>query len=139
LRSFIEIKSPIIYRALGVMMGVLGVILFVLFVIDAVLLAVLVLIQDEQGDSMGGIFGGGSNTAFGATSSSVLSKLTRTMGILFLVLSLTVAFFLKSAQKDNVIGEARVLKSGTTTEAWWEGDTVLPGSEKGSDLLIPKE
>lgn len=120
-------------------MGVLGVILFVLFVIDAFLLAVLVLIQDEQGDSLGGIFGGGSNTAFGASSTNVLTKLTRVLGVLFLVLSLTVAFFLKTGGNDTVIGESRALKSGAATEAWWEGDAVVPGSDKGSELVIPQD
>lgn len=119
-------------------MGVLGVILFVLFVIDAVLLALLVLIQDEQGDSMGGIFGGGSNTAFGSSSSSVLAKLTRVLGGLFLVLAISVAFFLKTSNSDNVIGESRVLNNGTSSEAWWEGEAVLPNSDKGSELVIPQ-
>jgi preprotein translocase subunit SecG len=120
-------------------MGILGVILFVLYVMDAVLLALLVLIQDEQGDSMGGIFGGGSNTAFGASSSSVLVKLTRVLGILFLVLSLSVAFFLKSSHGDNVIGESRILNESTTDGNWWENEAVVPGSEKGSELVIPQD
>ncbi|MDC7221258.1 MAG: preprotein translocase subunit SecG [Spirochaetales bacterium] len=119
-------------------MGVLGVILFVLYVIDAVLLALLVLIQDEQGDSLGGIFGGGSNTAFGASSSSVLVKLTRVLGILFLVLSLTVAFFLKTSNKDSIIGESRILNESAAAGDWWEGDAVVPEAEKGSELVIPQ-
>lgn len=119
-------------------MGVLGIILFVFFVFDAVLLAVLVLIQDEQGDSLGGIFGGGSNTAFGASSSNVLTRLTRILGALFLVLSLTVAFFLKSSNNDTVIGESRALKSSAANEAWWEADGESQ-SEKGSELVIPKD
>lgn len=120
-------------------MGVLGVILFVLYVIDAVLLAFFVLIQDEQGDSLGGIFGGGSNTAFGASSSNVLVKITRILGVLFLVLSLTVAFFLKSENSDNVIGESRILSESAADGAWWESDAVVPSSDKGSELVIPQD
>ncbi|MBN2626381.1 MAG: preprotein translocase subunit SecG [Spirochaetales bacterium] len=120
-------------------MGVLGVILFVLYVFDAILLAFFVLIQDEQGDSLGGIFGGGSNTAFGASSSNVLVKITRILGVLFLVLSLTVALFLKSSNNDSVIGESRILNEQTTDGNWWESDTVLPASDKGSELVIPQD
>ena len=119
-------------------MDVLGVILFVLYVIDAVLLALLVLIQDEQGDSLGGIFGGGSNTAFGASSSNVLVKLTRILGVLFLVLSLSVAFFLRSSNSDNVIGESRII-SEKDAGNWWESDTVAPESDKGAELVIPQD
>ena len=119
-------------------MGVLGVILFVLYVIDAVLLALMVLIQDEQGDSLGGIFGGGSNTAFGASSSNVLIKLTRILGVLFLVLSLSVAFFLRSSNKDSVIGESRA-QSVNQGANWWENETVLPDSDKGAELVIPQD
>ena len=119
-------------------MGVLGVILFVLYVIDAVLLALLVLIQDEQGDSMGGIFGGGSNTAFGATSSNVLVKLTRILGAFFLILSLSVAFFLRSSNEDHVIGESRII-SEKDAGSWWESDAVAPESDKGAELVIPQD
>ena len=41
----------------------LSILLMVLFVISAILLIGIVLLQDEQGDGMGGLFGGGSGAA----------------------------------------------------------------------------
>ena len=44
-------------------MGILGIVLLVVFIIVAILLILLVLAQNEEGDSLGGIFAGGSGTA----------------------------------------------------------------------------
>ncbi len=48
--------------------------IFVIFVIVSIFIILLVLIQDEQGDGIGGVFGGGSSSIFGAKSSSVAVK-----------------------------------------------------------------
>ena len=42
-------------------MGFLGILLLIVFVLAALLLIGLVLIQDEGGEGLGGIFGGGSS------------------------------------------------------------------------------
>jgi len=114
-------------------MGVIGAVLIVLFVVVSILLAALVLIQDEQGDSMGGIFGGSSTSAFGATSSSVLGRITRIFGGSFIILSLLVAFFLKTPNDDGVLSESQKLEENTE---WWTDEAVLPESDMGSELII---
>ena len=58
-------------------MGLIGIVLLVILVISAVLLVLVVLVQDEQGEGIGGIFGGGSNTAFGSRSGNVLTRFHR--------------------------------------------------------------
>jgi len=113
-------------------MGVIGTVLIVLFVIVAVILAALVLMQDEQGDSIGGIFGGSSTSAFGASSSTVLGKITRFFGASFMILSVLVAFFLKTPSSDSVLSEAQRLEKQTE---WWTEETVLPETDLGSDLI----
>ncbi len=50
--------------------------IFVIFVIVSIFIILLILIQDEQGDGIGGVFGGGSSSIFGAKSSSVAVKVT---------------------------------------------------------------
>ena len=47
-------------------MSILGIILLVLFCIVALLLIFLVAVQDENSVGLGGIFGGGSESAFGS-------------------------------------------------------------------------
>ena len=62
--------------------------ILVVFVIIAVLLIGLVLLQNEGGNGVGGIFGGSSSSVFGSRSGNVLSKATYILGILFFVLAL---------------------------------------------------
>lgn len=91
-------------------MGVLSIILLVLFVIVSLLLVFLIAIQDEKSEGLGGIFGGGSNTAFGSYTSGVVTKATGALAILFLVLALVVAFVNKSPSTDRLL-------DSVTTEA----------------------
>jgi preprotein translocase subunit SecG len=72
-------------------MNVLNIVLLVFFVAVAILLILLVLIQNEEGDSLGGIFAGGSASAFGSRSGNVLTRATTVLGALFLIISLGLA------------------------------------------------
>ena len=66
-------------------MGGLGIALLVLFVIICAIIIFLVLLQNEEGDSLGGLFSGGSNSAFGSKSSNVLTRATYVVVALFFV------------------------------------------------------
>ena len=81
-------------------MGVLGIILLVLFVIVALILIFLVVIQNENAQGLGGIFGGSSDTTFGARSGNILTKITYTVGGAFLVLSFLLAFINRTPESD---------------------------------------
>lgn len=93
-------------------MGIVGTLFLVVFAITAILIITLVLLQDEQGEGFGGLFGGGGATPFSAVGGSVLVKATSFLGVLFMLSSLAVAIAYKSGDKDNVIGESRAT-SGT--------------------------
>ena len=90
-------------------MGIIGTIFLVIFAIAAILIIALVMLQDEQGEGFGGLFGGGGGAAtpFGATGGNVLTKATTVLGVLFMVSSLAVAMTISSGDEDNVIGESR--------------------------------
>ena len=63
-------------------MGIVGAIALVLFAITAVLIITIVLLQDEQGEGFGGLFGGGgSTTPFGAAGGNVLIRITSILGV----------------------------------------------------------
>ena len=99
-------------------MGIIGTLFLVIFAIAAILIIVLVLLQDEQGEGFGGLFGGGgSATPFGATGGNVLTKATTILGVLFMVSSLAVALAYKSGESDNVIGESR--RAAGTGQDWF--------------------
>ncbi len=100
-------------------MGVLSVIILILFIIVSLLLIFLVAIQDEQSEGLGGIFGGGSQTAFGSQTSSVVTKATGLLAALFLVLALLVAFINKTPSQDRLLDAVTTEQVQQTTE-WWD-------------------
>jgi preprotein translocase subunit SecG len=101
-------------------MGILTVVLLVFFVIDAILLVLLVLLQNEEGDSLGGIFAGGSNTAFGSRSGNFLTRATTVLGALFLVISLGLALLSRTPGGTGIEEEARRLNTQESTTNWVE-------------------
>lgn len=88
---------------LGETMTALNVILLILFVVTCLLIVFLVLLQNEEGDSIGGLFAGGSNSAFGSKSGNVLTKSTYILVTIFFVSSFLLAVLNKSSY-GNVQG-----------------------------------
>lgn len=74
--------------------------IFVIFVIVSIFIILLVLIQDEQGDGIGGVFGGGSSSIFGAKSSSVAVKITGFF-IAFFFIFVVLLSFMNTRRADN--------------------------------------
>jgi len=101
-------------------MGILGIVLLVVFVIIAILLVFLVLIQNEEGEGLGGIFGGGGSTAFGSRSGNVLTKTTTVLGSMFLVISLGLAVMNRTPVGSGVEQAGRALFGETGTEWFLE-------------------
>lgn len=122
-------------------MVIVSVILLVIFVITAFLLMVFVLIQDEQGEGLGGIFGGGSSTPFGSRSGNILTKITSVLGVVFIAASLGLAWVNRTSDSDDVIGAAN--RQGSVNERsvdWWKpeakSETPAPTAPaKGTNQL----
>ncbi len=73
--------------------------LIVLFVINCVLLTIVVLLQSRGGAEVG-IFGGSNLiNPFGSRTSDVLSKITRILGISFMILALVISFLVSKSEK----------------------------------------
>jgi preprotein translocase subunit SecG len=112
-------------------MGILSVVLLVFFVIVAILLVLMVLIQNEEGDGLGGIFGGGSSTAFGSRSGNVLTRTTTVLGTLFLVISLGLALLSRTPSGRGVVEEG--IKLSSEAETKWLDEELNPS------LSVPVE
>lgn len=102
-------------------MGVIGVILLVAFVIICILLICLVLVQNEDGAGLGGLFGGASSTAFGSRSGNVLTKTTYVLVALFFLASFGLAFMNKAPTVELSSDASDTVES---SEGFWlEEDT----------------
>lgn len=99
-------------------MGFLGIVLLVIFVLTALLLIGLVMIQDDQGEGLGGIFGGSGGASMGSRSGNILTKTTSIVGAVFLVTAFGLAWINKTPESGNVINAAREQMSQEDNE-WW--------------------
>lgn len=117
-------------------MAIIGAVLLVLFVIVCVLIVILVLLQNEEGDGLGGLFGGGSNSAFGSRSASVITKATYVVVALFFIMAFFLAFINKSPS-DKGLEEAARIEQAESASEWWNDDAanseqVAPDLESSS-------
>ena len=62
------------------------------FILSAVLLVIIIMLQDEQGEGLGGIFGGGSSSAFGSRTGNVLTRFTSILGAIFVIGAFSLAW-----------------------------------------------
>jgi preprotein translocase subunit SecG len=117
-------------------MGILGIVLLVFFVIVAVLLILLVLAQNEEGESLGGIFAGGSGSAFGSRSGNVLTRATTVLGALFLIISVGLALVGRGPTGSGVESAGRQLAPENGAE-WWDDTAEAGGDVPGEVIEIP--
>jgi len=108
-------------------MGVLGIILLVIFVITCVLLITMVIIQDSDSDSLGGVFAGGSGSAFGSRSTNVVIRFTYVLGALFFVCAFSLALINKSSV-GNVEKAAQSTQSTQAGSSEWWNQTPAPAA-----------
>jgi preprotein translocase subunit SecG len=113
-------------------MGFLAIVLLVVFVLICLLLIGLVMIQDDQGEGLGGIFGGTGSTSIGSRSGNILTKTTSIIGAVFLVTAFALAWINKTPEQGNVIGAAQEQAGGESAEWWNEPVQNEPQAEEQS-------
>ncbi len=120
-------------------MGLLSIILLVFFIIVSVLLVLLVIVQDSDGDDLGGIFSGGSSSAFGSRATNVVVRVTYVLGGLFFVFAFSLALLNRTPRGSVVAAELR--RAGQTTTEWWsaesQAEAPLPGSAGAQGQVTP--
>lgn len=118
-------------------MSGISIALLVFFIIVALLIVGLVLLQNEEGDSLGGLFSGGSNSAFGSRSGNVLTKATYTLITLFFVVTFFLAWLNKSPGDSGLQKDAQLQQAETATEWWKTGETTESSSTDTSEVQTP--
>lgn len=81
--------------------------LTVVFVVSAVILTVIILLQDDQGEGVGGLFGGGSGSAFGPRTGNVLTKFTSIVAAIFLLSAFGVAWLSRTGTSEDIEAKAK--------------------------------
>ena len=120
-------------------MGIIGTLLVILFVAVCLLLILFVLLQDDQGEGLGGLFGGSSGSPFGGATNNALVKITTILGSLFMVCSLLVALAIKTPNSSDVLSEARKMNAENSNgQNWWETN-VADEVNEGEALVIPQD
>lgn len=119
-------------------MAIISIALLVVFVLVCLLIVALVLIQNEEGDTLGGIFAGGSNSAFGSRSANVLTKATYVVVTLFFVTAFFLAFVNKSPSDTGIDTAARIEAAGSSAE-WWNGDEGNTATDGVAPTEAPTE
>jgi len=101
-------------------MELVSIIILIIFILSALILILVVLIQDDQGEGLGGLFGGGSSSAFGPRTGSVLTRFTSVVAAIFLVTAFGIAWLNRTPETGDILQKARIEKLKEAEENdWW--------------------
>jgi preprotein translocase subunit SecG len=114
-------------------MGIIGIVLLVVFVIICVLLVGIVLIQNEEGGGMGGLFGGAGSQAFGSRSGNVITRTTYILVTLFFVTTFGLAFLNKAPTVRPLQPEAAGTETRTEQGNWLDSPAQMTPAEPSQD------
>lgn len=123
-------------------MEILSTILTVTFVIVCLLLIVIILLQSNRSAGMG-LFGGGAQSAFGASSGDIMTKLTSGLAAAFMILALVIAMIKTSGstiedvqeemQKGEMIEKTSKTNGGVNTEPAKNSESAEPKGKSGQN------
>jgi preprotein translocase subunit SecG len=95
-------------------------------------LVILILLQQGKGAEVGAVFGGSSNTVFGATGAgNVLTRTTSALAVLFFATSLYLAYTSSERASGSIFGSGSgsVMSKHATTKA----PAAVPNSSSNSN------
>jgi preprotein translocase subunit SecG len=82
-------------------------------------------VQNDEGGGLGGLFAGGSTSAFGSRAGNFLTRATTVLGALFLVISFGMALMNRSPAGTGVERAGRAMLPEAGTE-WFLEDEAPP-------------
>ena len=101
-------------------MGLLSIVLLVIFALAALLMILVIMLQDDQGEGIGGLFGGGSSSAFGSRSGNILTRFTTILGAIFIVGAFALAWLNRTPESTDIVEKARLEQvQGAEESNWW--------------------
>jgi preprotein translocase subunit SecG len=101
-------------------MGLLSIVLLVIFAVAALLMILVIMLQDDQGEGIGGLFGGGSSSAFGSRSGNILTRFTSVLGAIFIVGAFALAWLNRTPESSDIVERARLERIQEAEQSdWW--------------------
>ena len=116
-------------------MGTISVILAIVSVITALLLTIVILIQNPKGQGgIGSISGGVSEAMFGASAPSALVKITVVLAIIFLLSTLFYAAIVGHQRESKSLGESITAEiAATATETVEAAKPVVEAAAEATE------
>ncbi len=116
------------------------ILLILVFVVSAILLCVVIILQDDQGEGLGGLFGGGSSSAFGSRSGNVLTKATSVLAAIFFITAFSFAWMNRSVQSEDIEAKARIrsLEEQDSSD-WYVKTEETESSDSGTQKSVPRD
>jgi preprotein translocase subunit SecG len=94
----------------------------------SILLIITVLLQPGKGGDLGSMFGGTTESIFGASGAvPFLTKVTRVLAVLFMITSLSLGYFSTKGVKSSVVKESAPISAE-------EKSTASPLEQQPSDI-----
>ena len=102
-------------------MSFIAILLLIFFIGSALILIGLVLIQNEDSEGLGGIFGGGASNQVGNRSGNILTRVTSILAAIFLLCAFGLSWLNRAPSADNVEAAARRLEAEAEVAPleWW--------------------
>ncbi|HEX9830200.1 MAG: preprotein translocase subunit SecG [Thermodesulfobacteriota bacterium] len=113
-------------------------------IIVSILLIITVLLQPGKGGDLGSMFGGTTESIFGASGAvPFLTKVTRVLAVLFMITSLSLGYFSTRGVKSSVVKESAPVsveeKSTTSPLEQQPSDVSSTNPEKRQEPNLTKE
>jgi preprotein translocase subunit SecG len=123
-------------------MGILEIFFLILIILSAIILTFFVMIQDDTGEGMGGIFGGASTTPFGSRAGNVLTRITTILAVVFFVSTISYAFIKRTpTDSADLLGKAREKQYENSATGLWFSSTenTTTGTSTDANPLFSTE
>ena len=101
-------------------------------------LVILILLQQGKGAEVGAVFGGSSNTVFGASGAgNVLTRATSALAVLFFATSLYLAYTSSQRASGSIFGSGSSVMSKHPPKLPLAPNPLAPNAPANSNPLVP--
>ncbi len=109
--------------------------LTVILIVSAVFLVIVILMQQGKGQEMGAVFGGSSQTVFGASGAgNFLTKLTAILAVIFMASAFFISY-LSASQSNPISIKSYIQKTAPVTAGNPATPAKTTSKEAGSNGL----